>query len=112
MVRPNKSQSYAREQKYDIDQFAKFITGDRTKSDVFKGKHFDIVVICLDDGYEIPPHRESYDVFFYVVSGTGVFTAGEKRWAAKRGSMIFAPAGVRGIKCLSRLTILGIQQPH
>jgi len=112
MVRPNKSQSYAREQKYDIDQFAKFITGDRTKSDVFKGKHFDIVVICLDDGYEIPPHHEPYDVFFYVVSGKGVFTAGEKRWDAQPGSMIFAPAGIRGIKCLSRLTVLGIQEPH
>ena len=64
MVQPNKSQSYARPQKYDIDQFAKFITGGRTKNDVFKGKHFDIAIICLDDGYEIPPHHEPYDVFF------------------------------------------------
>jgi quercetin dioxygenase-like cupin family protein len=112
MVQPNESQNQIREQKYDIDQFMKFIPDDRTKSDVFKGKHFNIAVICLDDGYEIPPHHESYDVFFYVVSGRGVFTAGEKRWDAEPGSMIFAPAGVRGIKCLSRLTILGIQEPH
>jgi len=112
MVQPNSSQNYAREQKYDIDQFAKFITDDRTKGDVFKGKHFDIVVICLDDGYEIPPHHEPYEVFFYVVSGKGVFTAGEKRWDAEPGSMIFAPAGIRGIKCLSQLTVLGIQEPH
>jgi quercetin dioxygenase-like cupin family protein len=112
MVQPNSSQNYAREQKYDMDQFAKFVTGDKSKSDVFKGRHFDIVVICLDDGYEIPPHYEPYDVFFYVVSGKGVFTAGEKRWDAGPGSMIFAPAGIRGIKCLSRLTVLGIQEPH
>jgi len=112
VVQPNKSQSYARPQKYDIDQFAKFITGGRTKNDVFKGKHFDIAIICLDDGYEIPPHHEPYDVFFYVVSGKGVFTAGGKRWAAEPGSMIFAPAGIRGIKCLVHLTILGIQEPH
>jgi quercetin dioxygenase-like cupin family protein len=112
MVQPNGSQSYAKEQKYDIDQFVKFIPGDKIKSDVFKGKHFNIAVICLDDGYEIPPHHEPYDVFFYVVSGRGVFTAGEKRWDAEPGSMILSPAGVRGIKCLSRLTVLGVQEPH
>ena len=112
MVRPKKSQSYLIGQKYGIDQFRKFVTGDKTKSDVFKGKHFNIIVICLDDGYEIPPHHEPYDVFFYVVSGRGVFTVGEKQWDAELGSMLFSPAGVRGIKCLSRLTILGVQEPH
>ena len=111
-MQPNKSQSYAAEQKYEIDQFAKFVTGDRTKNDVFKGKHFHVVVICLDDGYEIPPHHEPYDVFFYVVSGKGVFTAGEKRWGAQPGSMIFTPTGIRGIKCLERLTVVGVQEPH
>ena len=33
-----------REQKYDIDQFVKFLPGDRVKSDVLKGKHFNIAV--------------------------------------------------------------------
>ncbi len=28
------------------------------------------------------------------------------------GSMVFAPAGVRGTESLSRLTVLGIQEPH
>lgn len=112
MLQPNRKRSQTTEQKYDIDQFRKFVTGDKTKSDVFKGEHFNVVVICLDDGYEIPPHHEPYDVFFYVVSGRGVFTVGEKRWNAEPGSMIFSPAGVRGIKCLSRLTILGVQEPH
>ena len=106
MVQVNK------EQKYDIDRFVKFLPGDRVKSDVFKGKHFNVVVICLDDGHEIPPHHEPYDVFFYVVSGRGIFTAGKKQWDAKPGSMVFAPDGVRGIKCLERMTVLGIQEPH
>jgi len=112
MTQSDRSQSHAREQKYDIDQFLKFVQSNSNKSDVFKGKHFNIVVICLDDGYEIPPHHEPYDVFFYVISGRGVFTAGANRWDAEPGSMIFAPAGVRGIKCVSRLTLLGIQEPH
>ena len=100
------------EQKYDISQFIEFKAGDGRRKDVFRGKHFNIVVICLDSGCEIPPHDEPYDVFFYVVSGSGVFTAGKQQWDAKPGSLIFAPAGVRGIKCAERLTILGIQEPH
>ena len=99
-------------QKHEIYEFTEFLPGDRVKKDVFKGKHFNIVVICLDDGYEMTPHHEPYDVFFYVISGKGVFTAGEKQWEADLGSMVFAPAGVRGIKCIERLTILGIQEPH
>jgi len=102
----------AEEQKYHLSDFVEFVPGDRVKRDVFKGKHFNVVVICLDSGHEIPPHDEPYDVFFYVVSGKGVFTAGRKQWNAKPGSMIFAPAGIRGIKCVERLTILGIQEPH
>ena len=101
-----------REQKYDIRQFIEFKSGDRVKKDVCRGKHFNIVVICLDSGCEIPPHDEPYDVFFYVVSGSGVFTAGKQQWEAKLGSMVFAPVGIRGIKCTERLTILGIQEPH
>ena len=99
-------------QKHEIYEFTEFLPGDRVKKDVFKGRHFNIVVICLDDGYEITPHHEPYDVFFYVISGKGVFTAGEKQWEAESGSMVFAPAGARGIKCIERLTILGIQEPH
>jgi len=101
-----------REQKYHISQFIEFKAGERVKKDVFRGKHFNIVVISLDSGYEISPHDEPYDVFFYVVSGSGVFTAGKQQWEARPGSMLFVPAGVRGIKCGEQLTILGIQEPH
>jgi len=112
MAKTNRGKSYALEQKYDLGQFVKFLPGDRSKRDIFKGKHFNVVVICLDDGYEIQPHYEPYDVFFYVVSGRGIFTAGEKQWSAEMGSMVFAPDGARGIKCLEKMTILGIQEPH
>ena len=101
-----------REQKYNIKDFIEFVPGNKTKKEIFKGEHFNVVVICLESGYEIPPHEEPYDVLFYVVSGRGIFTAGKKQWDAEPGSMIFAPDGVRGIKCLERLTILGIQEPH
>ena len=101
-----------REQKYNVKDFIEFVPGDKTKKDVFKCEHFNVAIICLESGYEIPPHHEPYDVFFYVVSGKGTFTAGEKQWPAQPGSMIFAPNGIRGIKCLERMTVLGIQEPH
>ncbi len=100
------------EQKHDIRDFVEFVAGDKVKKDVFKGEHFNVVVVCLDSGHEIPPQDEPYDVFFYVVSGRGIFTAGNKQWDAGPGSMISAPAGLRGIKCVERLTVLGIQEPH
>ena len=100
------------EQEFALANFVEFMTGDRVKKDVFKGKHFNIVVVCLDSGHEIPPRDEPYDVFFYVISGKGVFTAGKKQWQSGPGAMVFAPAGPRGIKCIERLTILGIQEPH
>jgi quercetin dioxygenase-like cupin family protein len=112
MVASEKNQSYPCAQKYHINQLRKFLSGDKVKMDVFSGKHFHVVFVCLDDGYEIPPHYESYDVFFYIVSGRGEFTIGEERWSAGPGSMIFSPAGIRGIKCINRLAILGVQQPH
>jgi len=40
----------------------------------------------------------------------GVFTAVEKQWAAGPGSMVFAPTGIRGIRCLERMSIRGIQE--
>jgi quercetin dioxygenase-like cupin family protein len=87
VAKTNRGKSYTQEQKYDLNQFVKFLPGERTKSDVFRGKHFNIVVICLDDGYEITPHYEPYDVFFHVISGNSVFNAGEKKWGAESGSM-------------------------
>ena len=54
-----------REQKCNIKDFIEFVPGDRTKKDVFKGEHFNTVVMCLESGYEIPPHEEPYDVLFF-----------------------------------------------
>ena len=85
-----------RAQRYKIEQFVKFVSGERTKADVYRGTHFNMVVICLNDEYEITPHHEPYDVFFYVVSGKGIITAGEKQWPVQAGSMVFAPIGIRG----------------
>ena len=93
----------------NIKEIVNFIPAGREKKDIFKGEHFNIVVITLDNGVEIAPHDEPYDVFFYVISGKGSFTAGQQQWEAEAGSTVFAPKGIRGIKCIERMTILGVK---
>jgi quercetin dioxygenase-like cupin family protein len=85
----------------------------RVKKDILKTRSFNLVLICLEAGQEIPSRPEPYDVCFYVVDGKGAFTVGDEQVELTRGGMIFAPANeARGIRSLERLTILGIQEPH
>ena len=72
---------------------------------------FNLALVCLDVGQDIPPHPEGYDVVFYVVEGLGVFTVGVDEYTLEAGSMIFSPKEkLRGIRCLEKLSILGIRE--
>ncbi|MCW4045870.1 MAG: cupin domain-containing protein [Candidatus Bathyarchaeota archaeon] len=83
------------------------------KKDLLKTSNFNVVVICLDTGQEIPSRPEPYAVCFYVIDGRGIFTIGTERVELERGDLIFVPAEEpRGIRSIERLTILGIQDPH
>jgi len=78
-----------------------------------KTSHFNVVLICLETGQEIPSRPEPYDVCFYVVDGKGAFTMGNEQVELSRGGLIFAPANeARGIKSRERLILLGIQELH
>ena len=81
----------------------------KIKKIIYKGDNFNVTLICLNKEQEIPVHAESYDVFF-VIDGKGVFTVGKEKIGMEEGSMIFSPAGLRGIKCEENLVILGIQE--
>ena len=85
----------------------------RVKKDVLKTSNFNVVLICLETGQEIPSRSEPYGVCFYVINGKGVFTVGREQAKLTSGGMIFAPANEsRGILSVERLTLLGIQDPH
>jgi quercetin dioxygenase-like cupin family protein len=85
----------------------------RVKKDLLKTKNYNLVLISLSAGQEIPIRPEPYDVCFYVVNGSGTFTVGEEQAELSRGEMVFAPANVqRGIKSKEPLVLLGIQEPH
>jgi quercetin dioxygenase-like cupin family protein len=83
------------------------------KKDLLKTRSFNLVLVCLDRGQEIPPRREPYDVCFYIVEGSGTFTVGDEKAGLSAGEMVFAPANVsRDMKCKEQLVVLGVQEPH
>ena len=97
----------------DLAKLVEFSKTERVKKDIYKTKMFNLVLVCLETGQEIPPRPEPYDVCFYVIEGEGVFTVGDEQTNLRDGQMTFAPASVsRGIKSIKRLSILGIQEAH
>src|SRR4030042_246434 len=85
----------------------------RVKTDLLKTRSFNVVLICLEAGQEVPSRPEPYGVCFYVISGKGAFSVGNEKFELTGGNMIYVPAGeARGIISLERLTLLGIQDPH
>jgi len=98
---------------WDLTKLTEFSKTQRVKKDIHKTKWFNIVLVCLETGQEIPSHPEPYAVCFYVVDGKGTFTVGAEQVELSRGSLIFSPANeARGIKSIERLTLLGIQDAH
>ena len=83
------------------------------KNDLLETKNFTIATVCLDSEQEIPLHPEPYGACFYVIHGKGIFTVGEEQFELSEGQMIFAPANeTRAIKCVERLMMIGIHDPH
>ena len=103
---------------FDLNKLADFKKNisksiGETKKDLLKTTSFNVVLICLEAGQEIPPHPEQYAVCFYVIAGRGAFTVGDKQFELAIGEMIFAQANeVRGIQSKEKLTLLGIQDAH
>jgi len=72
---------------------------------------FNLALVCLGTGQEIPPHIEAYDAVFYVIEGRGVFTVGTEEYMLETGSMIFSPKEkLRGIRSIEKLGVLGIRE--
>ena len=59
-----------------------------------------VVLFCLLDGQEVPPHTAPSEVVFYVFQGRGEITVGGERQAVGAGDILTcppeAPHGLRG----------------
>ena len=46
----------------DLTKLVEFSKTERVKKDIYKTKMFNLVLVCLETGQEIPPRPEPYDV--------------------------------------------------
>lgn len=97
----------------DLQRLIEYNETAPVKRDLLKTEWFTVVLVCLEAGQEILPHPEPYAVLFVVLEGEGTITVGTEGYEVKQNHVIFAPqGGVRGIAPRTRMSILGIQQPH
>jgi quercetin dioxygenase-like cupin family protein len=83
------------------------------KKDILKSEKFNIVLLCLEKDQEIKPHPEPYAVFFLVLEGKGVFTNSKGNFKLSENFGIYIKANeIRGIKCLKKMVVLGVQDGH
>jgi len=95
----------------DLKQKVEFSSHKIVKKDLLDAGCFNLALICLDAGQEIPPHPEGYDVVFYVLDGEGIITIGREQLKVAQGSIVFSQKEKnRGIKSLKRLSLLGIRE--
>ena len=62
-----------------------------TKKNLVKSGKFNMVLVCLEENQEIPPHPEPYGVAFIVLEGEGIFTTNDGEYTLKKNVMIFQP---------------------
>jgi quercetin dioxygenase-like cupin family protein len=97
----------------NIDFIAEFSNAGHIKKDIMKTDGFNSVIVCLNEDQEILPHPEPYYVLFIVFEGEGVITHGDEKSNVSQGSMVFVSSGEsRGIKCIRRMKVIGIQEAH
>ena len=97
----------------DIQGRIEYDENASVKQDLLKTEWFNAVLVCLEVGQEIPLHPAPYAVLFIVLDGEGTITVGTERYEVKPKHVIFAPqGGVRGISPRTRMSLVGIQQPH
>lgn len=63
----------------DTTKLREFSKTQRVKKDLYKTKWFNVILVCLEKGQEIPSRPEPYNVCFYVIDGEGKFTVGDEQ---------------------------------
>ncbi len=72
-----------------------------------------VLLIDLQAGQELPPHRPEVDLILAVLDGMGQLLTGKELRPVRAGDLAVVPAGVpRGLRCLEgRLVALGVITP-
>jgi len=95
----------------DLLNVTEFSATGPVKKDLMKTAGSNIVIVCLEDGQEIPPHPEPYGVVFVVLQGVGVITSGTVTHRVKPLYLVSVKKDEdRGIRCTRKMIILGIRE--
>lgn len=83
------------------------------KKNLWLAPNFTVALICLKAGMQIPPHPEPFAVYFQVLEGRGVFSAGsESVELGPGGAITIEPNEMRGLQCVEDIVVLGVHDPH
>jgi quercetin dioxygenase-like cupin family protein len=95
----------------DLVSAAEFSRQGPVKKDLIKTAGSNIVLVCLEEGQVISPHPEPYAVVFVVLQGEGIITSGNKEHPVKPMHLVSVGKDEdRGIRCTSRMVLLGIRE--
>ena len=95
----------------DLLAIREFSATGPVKKDLIKTAGSNIVLICLEAGQVIPPHPETYAVVFVVLQGKGIITSGTIEYPVKSKHLVSVKKDEnRGIRCTSRMVLLGIRE--
>ncbi|MHB1501962.1 MAG: hemerythrin domain-containing protein [Candidatus Dormibacteria bacterium] len=80
---------------------------------ILQTAHFRVLLIDLEPGRELPPHRPEIDLVLAILEGTGELLADDRIRAVRAGDLAIVRAGVaRGLRCPEgRLLALGVVTP-
>jgi len=95
----------------DLLSAVEFSRQGPVKKDLIKTAGSNIVLVCLETGQVIPPHPEPYAVVFVVLQGEGIITSGTKEHPVTPLHLVSVIKDEnRGIRCTSRMVLLGIRE--
>jgi mannose-6-phosphate isomerase-like protein (cupin superfamily) len=79
---------------------------------VFKSPGIKVVLAYFKPGQFIPVYTPGVNVVFYILEGEAEVVAGDERITAGKDDLIVVPEGLkRGVKALTKLTLLHVVQP-
>ena len=94
----------------NLFQDQKFSTEGPSKDPINVNDKFKVMRISLKKGLAIEKHLGSHPVFFLVLKGKGIFTAGDKEIELGENEFISLTSDeARGIKSLEDLVVLAVR---
>ena len=99
--------------KIDLIEHIEFSKEKYISKILFDSDKVRMVLFCLEKGQEVPSHTVKPQVVMLVISGTGLFTVGNKSYKVKQDSVAICESmEAHGIKADERMVVLAYIIPR